>query len=67
MKLFDSHCHYEDGMFGPDRFSRLDALKSSEVGVIPTVLDIVNKYDFAYGSVGVHPIGFWKTPKIILK
>lgn len=73
MKLFDSHCHYEDGMFDPDRFSRLDALKSSEVqfilnccsdvGVIPTVLDIVNKYDFAYGSVGIHPHWVLENPE----
>lgn len=73
MKLFDSHAHYEDAMFDLDRFSRLDALKNSEVEyilnccsdvhVIPTVLEIVNHCDFAYGSVGVHPHWVLETPE----
>lgn len=72
MQLFDSHAHYEDAMFDKDRFQRLDALKNSDVkyilnccsdvSVMPTVIDIVNKYDFAYGSIGIHPHWVLETP-----
>ena len=58
MKLFDSHVHYEDAMFKDDRYERLDHLRDtdvkfilnccSDVEVFDTVMDIVDKYDFAY-------------------
>ncbi len=65
MEIFDSHTHYEDAMFDTDRFERLEHLRKtdvkyilnccSDVSVMPTVIDIVEKVDFAYGSIGVHP------------
>ena len=65
MELFDSHAHYEDAMFDTDRYDRLRHLKNTDVkyimnccsdeSVFDTVTDICNKYDFAYGSIGVHP------------
>lgn len=72
MEIFDSHAHYEDGMFDSDRFERLEHLREtqvkyilnccSDVAVMPTVMDIVNKVDFAYGSIGVHPHWVCETP-----
>ena len=65
MKLFDSHVHYEDAQFANDRYQRLEHLKNTDIGfvlnccsdeeVFDTIMDIVDKYDFAYGSVGIHP------------
>ena len=72
MKLFDSHVHYEDAMFKDDRYERLDHLRDTDVKfilnccsdaeVFDTVMDIVDKYDFAYGSIGIHPHWTAKTP-----
>ena len=65
MKLFDSHVHYEDAQFNEDRYQRLEYLKNTDIGfvlnccsdeeVFDTIMDIVDKYDFVYGSIGVHP------------
>ena len=72
MKLFDSHAHYEDAMFDNDRHERLDALKDStvkyvlnccsDVSVFDTIIDIVSKHDFVYGSIGVHPHWVTRNP-----
>ena len=72
MELFDSHVHYEDAMFKDDRYERLDRLRNtdvqfilnccSDVEVFDTVIDIVDKYDFAYGSIGIHPHWTAETP-----
>lgn len=63
--IFDSHCHYDDEWFDEDRFSLMDSLKSKGVvGVVTNGTDLENikqvlnyceKYDFVYGTVGVHP------------
>ena len=60
MELFDSHVHYEDAQFNEDRDERLEYLRNtdvkyvlnccSDVEVFDTVMEIVDKYDFAYGS-----------------
>lgn len=72
MQLFDSHAHYEDAMFTADRYERLERIKNSDVKyilnccsdveVMDTVIDIIEKYDFAYGSIGVHPHWTTQTP-----
>lgn len=73
MELFDSHAHYEDAMFKDDRLERLEALKKtdvkyilnccSDVDVFDTVMDNVEKFDFVYGSIGVHPNWVPVTPE----
>ena len=72
MELFDSHAHYEDAMFNRDRKERLEHLRDtdvkyilnccSDVSVFDTVIDIVNNFDFAYGSIGIHPHWVCETP-----
>ncbi len=72
MKLFDSHAHYEDALFAADRHQRLEALRDTEVrhilnccsdvSVFDTVIDIVEKHDFVYGSIGIHPHWVLETP-----
>ena len=73
MKLFDSHAHYEDALFANDRHERLEALRESEVSyvlnccsdvsVFDTVIEIAERHDFVYGSIGIHPHWVKETPK----
>ena len=77
MELFDTHAHYEDAMFDSDRHERLEALRNtgvrhvlnccSDVSVFDTVLDIVKKHDFVYGSIGIHPHWVLETPEDYLE
>ena len=72
MKLFDSHAHYEDSMFGSDRHERLEALRKtdvkyvlnccSDVSVFDTVIENCEAHDFVYGSIGIHPHWVCETP-----
>ncbi|MBQ4252899.1 MAG: TatD family hydrolase [Erysipelotrichaceae bacterium] len=72
MRLFDSHAHYEDALFDADRHERLEALKDtavrhvlnccSDVSVFDRIIDIVEKHDFVYGSIGIHPHWVLETP-----
>ena len=72
MELFDSHVHYEDAQFKEDRHERLEHLKNtdvkyvlnccSDVEVFETIMEIVNKHDFVYGSIGIHPHWTEETP-----
>ena len=72
MILFDSHAHYEDAMFNADRHERIEALRHtdvnyvlnccSDVSVFPAVLEILDRHDFVYGSIGIHPHWVTETP-----
>lgn len=63
--IFDSHAHYNDERFDEDRDEILSAMPQNNVGLImnscsnigeiPDILSICEKYDFVYGSAGVHP------------
>ncbi|MBS7298446.1 MAG: TatD family hydrolase [Eubacteriales bacterium] len=63
--LFDSHAHYDDARFDADRFDVLDKMPQNNVGLIMNacaamsdidrIIEMCNRYDFMYGSVGVHP------------
>ena len=63
--LFDSHAHYDDSRFDADRFAMLDKMQENNVGLImnacasmsdiPLIKEMCSRYDFIYGSVGVHP------------
>lgn len=63
--IFDSHAHYDDEKFDQNRNELLKELQ--ENGVIGAVncsssyesvgktCEIINKWDFIYGAVGIHP------------
>lgn len=63
--LFDSHTHYDDTRFDFDRYEVLNSMKDNNVGMIMnacasmsdimSIKDMCIRYDFVYGSVGVHP------------
>lgn len=63
--LFDSHAHYNDKRFDPDRFEILDSMRKNGIGYIVNaadsmesidkILSLCQKYDFMYAAVGVHP------------
>ena len=63
--LFDSHAHYDDDSFDKDRDNVLKSLKDYNVGNIINIgssmetsrvsVELSQKYDFVYASVGVHP------------
>ena len=76
MKLFDSHAHYEDDQFSEDRHEKLEALRKSEVAMVlnccsdvsvfDTIIEILDRHDFVYGSIGVHPHWVTRTPENFL-
>ena len=63
--LFDSHAHYTDEKFDADRDELLSSMQQNNVGLImnscsniselPEIIALCEKYDFIYGSAGVHP------------
>lgn len=63
--LFDSHAHYDDARFDDDRYDVIAGLPERGVGMvlnacaamgdIPSVCELCKRFDFVYGSVGVHP------------
>jgi len=63
--IYDSHAHYDDQQFDEDRDELLKTLKENGVGAILNMSsdyasikktkDLVEKYDFIYGAVGIHP------------
>lgn len=63
--IFDTHAHYDDEAFDSDRDEVLKKVQEAGVtrilncgasisGCIKT-LELVKKYDFIYGAIGVHP------------
>ena len=62
---FDSHAHYNDEDFNEDREVLLEGLKAQGVDWVVNAgadmasskagLELADKYDFIYASVGVHP------------
>ncbi|MBO4800180.1 MAG: TatD family hydrolase [Lachnospiraceae bacterium] len=65
MKIFDTHAHYDDEAFDPDREELLKSLPGSGIEYVVNVgasidttrstLELSCKYDFIYAAVGVHP------------
>ncbi len=63
--LFDTHAHYDDKQFDPDRDELLSSMPENNVGLIvnscaalddiPKVIALAEKYPFVYATVGVHP------------
>jgi TatD DNase family protein len=65
MELFDSHAHYDDEKFDPDRDSVIETLKgagiagvmnaASDLNSSRTSFELTKKYDFFWSSAGIHP------------
>lgn len=63
--IFESHAHYDDEAFDEDRSELLDALPAQGIGRVINVcaevegwnrtLDLMERYPYIYGAVGVHP------------
>lgn len=63
--IFESHAHYDDEAFDDDREELLCSLQEHGVGTVinvgsslescKTTLELVRRYPFVYGAIGVHP------------
>ena len=63
--IFESHAHYEDKKFDEDREKLLESMNENGISYIVNVgsslattkatLELIEKYDFMFGAVGVHP------------
>ena len=65
MMIFDTHAHYDDDRFSPDRGELLSGMNGNGIGRIINVgasfegcknsLMLAQEYDFIYAALGVHP------------
>ena len=65
MMIFDTHAHYDDDRFTPDRGELLSGMNENGIGRIINVgasfegcknsLALAQEYDFIYAALGVHP------------
>lgn len=65
MLIFESHAHYDDKQFDPDRGELLSSMEENGIGKIINVgsdlaackrtLDLMKQYPFVYGALGIHP------------
>ena len=63
--IFDTHAHYDDDAFDEDRETLLTQLKAAGIERVVnvgasihsshTTLELIEKHDFLYGAIGVHP------------
>lgn len=63
--IIDSHAHYDDRRFDSDRDALLMGMRKRGIGLIvnsssdykslKTVMDLSQRYDFIYTSIGIHP------------
>ena len=63
--IFDSHAHYDDKQFEPDRVELLSSMGEHNITKIVNVgasiegskrtLELAEEYDFIYAAIGVHP------------
>ena len=63
--IFDTHAHYDDEAFNEDRDAVLKSLSEHGIEAVVNVgasiqttkntLELMKKYPFVYGAVGVHP------------
>lgn len=63
--IFDTHVHYDDEAFKEDRDQLLSSLKEHNIEAVVNIgasirssrntLELIKKYPFIYGAVGVHP------------
>lgn len=65
--IFDTHAHYDDEAFNEDRGQILESLKDFGIEAVVNIgasiqttkntLELMKRYPFVYGAVGVHPSG----------
>lgn len=65
MNIFETHAHYDDDAFDADRDTLLCQMKEAGIDYIVNIgcsmqnsrdiVSMIQKYDFLYGTVGVHP------------
>lgn len=70
--IFDSHAHYDDPAFDPDREQVLASLAGAGVETVMTIgadlptsraaVELAEKYPFLWAAVGVHPHGAAEVP-----
>ena len=70
--LIDVHAHYDDKRFNGDREKVINSVRQSGVDIIinsgssikssETSVELADKYDFIYATVGVHPHDTERTP-----
>ena len=63
--IFDTHAHYDDDAFAKDREELLSGLQAGGIETVVNIsasiqgtkntLELIEKYPFFYGAVGVHP------------
>lgn len=63
--IFESHAHYDDAQFDNDREELLTSMKENGIETIINVgsdfrgcektVELMNRYDFIYGAIGIHP------------
>ena len=63
--IFDTHSHYDDSKFDPDREELLNNLQSQGVSLVVSCgcdidstqfnFDLAQKYDYMYFAAGFHP------------
>ena len=63
--IIDTHAHYDDEAFHEDREALLGSMQAAGIGRIVNIgssmdacrrtLELMDKYDFIYGALGVHP------------
>lgn len=70
--IFDSHAHYDDPAFDPDRREVLSSLAGAGVETVMTIgadlatsraaVELAEEYPFLWAAVGVHPHGAAEVP-----
>ena len=65
VKIFETHAHYDDRAFDDDREKIIGSFKENGIYAVTNIgadiessrdtLELINKYDFFYGAIGVHP------------
>lgn len=63
--IIDTHAHYDDEAFNPDRDALLNSMAENGIEKVVNVcasiselyrtVELMEKYPFVYGAVGVHP------------
>ncbi len=63
--IFESHAHYDDKRFDPDREALLASLPGQGIGCVINIgsdlaackktIALTEQYEFVYGAIGIHP------------
>ena len=63
--IIDTHVHYDDEAFDSDREELIGSLQENNIGLVldigstkeslPKIRSLMDRYDFVYGAIGLHP------------